>query len=386
MDRKLLEFASARQKEILEAYWSNGNSSTKAGEALGINGSNVRRAIGRVKKSASKAGYAPEASMENQVATGFATKRVSTLYDEDGNKKIQWVISEREKETLAEALEDFKDGLKDEISGLHTPVQPPEDRNEDLTACYIIGDEHYGMYSWHGDAIEDWDTDIADRTLRGAFDKLCTRASDAHYGMLVNVGDFLHANDTTSATPASKNLLDTDGRFGRTIRNVGKLFKHIINRMLQVHQEVIIINARGNHDPDASLWLNEMIRMYFEDDPRVKVLDNFNKFIWYKWGNNLIVTHHGDRIKPQRAYEAITRNLAEEWGTTKHRFFWTGHIHHKQAQEIGGMLCESWNVLAPPDEWHTSSGYGSSRSMSCVLLNKEHGVDCRFMVNIDELR
>ena len=31
------------------------------------------------------------------------------------------------------------------------------------------------------------------------------------------------------------------------------------------------MNVRGNHDPDAALWLNEVMRLYFEDDPRVHV-------------------------------------------------------------------------------------------------------------------
>ena len=387
MDKKLLEYATPRQAEFLEAYWANDNSSIKAGKFLGVNDATIRKGIRRCKKKAAAAGYAPDADMTNPVADGFTTKRVSTLYDEDGNKKIQWVISEKERENLVELLDDFKDGLKDEFKGLHEPITAPTNRNMDMMACYMIGDQHYGMYAWGAETgSEDWDTEIADQVLTNGFDKLCSRASDAYYGMLVNVGDFLHANDTTSATPASKHLLDTDGRFGKTIRSAGHLFKHIIGRMLQVHEEVIIINARGNHDPDAALWLNEMLRMYYSDEPRVKVLDNYSKFVWYKWGKNLIVTHHGDRLKAQRAYESITMNLAKEWGSTKHRFFWTGHIHHKQAQEIGGMLCESFNVLAPPDAWHAASGYGSSRSMTCIMLHREYGIDCRFMANIDELR
>lgn len=382
----LLEFCdSDAQKQKVELVSKLG-SVTAAAKELGINKSNVSRTIRLLKARAANQGLAPEAHMTNRVATNFATKRISSRFNEDGELVGQWVISEPEKQNLTQMLDEFKDGLKDEISGLHAPIQAPQSNNEELMACYMIGDQHYGMYAWHKETgVEDWDTEIADQVLENAFDKLCSRASDAHYGMLVNVGDFLHANDTKSET-AKGTKVDSDGRFGRTIRKVGRLFKHVINRMLQVHQEVIIINARGNHDPDASLWLNEMLRMYYADEPRVTVKDNFNKFVWHKWGKNLIVTHHGDRLKPQRAYEAITMNLAEEWGSTKHRFFWTGHIHHKQAVEIGGMLCESWNVLAPPDAWHAGSGYGSSRSMSCVLLHKEYGVDCKFTANIDELR
>jgi hypothetical protein len=77
--------------------------------------------------------------------------------------------------------------------------------------------------------------------------------------------------------------------------------------------------------------------------------------------------------------------LAKEWGESKHRFAWTGHIHHKQAHEIGGLHHESWNVLAPPDAWHAASGYGSSRSMTAVLLHKVFGEHSRFKVGAEAL-
>ena len=84
---------------------------------------------------------------------------------------------------------------------------------------------------------------------------------------------------------------------GKTIRAAGNLFQIIVTRMLQQYDEVWLINARGNHDPDASLWLNEMLRMYYDKEKRVKVFDNFNKFIHFEWGNNFVVTHHGDKIR-----------------------------------------------------------------------------------------
>jgi predicted phosphodiesterase len=176
--------------------------------------------------------------------------------------------------------------------------------------------------------------------------------------------------------------LDVDGRAGRIINRAGQLYKRLVTRMLESHDEVWIINVRGNHDPDAALWLNEMIKMYYENEPRVKTFDNYNKFIHFTWGDNLVALHHGDKINAQRIYESVTRNLAKEWGESKHRFAWLGHIHHKQAQEIGGMLLEHWNVLPSQDAWHSGSGYGSSRSMTSVLLHKEAGEHSRFKVSV----
>jgi len=55
------------------------------------------------------------------------------------------------------------------------------------------------------------------------------------------------------------------------------------------------------------------------------------------------------------------------------------------AHEIGGLHHESWNVLPPPDAWHAASGYGSSRSMTAVLLHKTFGEHSRFKVGAEEL-
>jgi metallophosphoesterase superfamily enzyme len=44
------------------------------------------------------------------------------------------------------------------------------------------------------------------------------------------------------------------------------MYKRLVTRMLEAHSEVWVINVRGNHDPDASLWLNEMVKMYYEHE------------------------------------------------------------------------------------------------------------------------
>ena len=127
------------------------------------------------------------------------------------------------------------------------------------------------------------------------------------------------------------------------------------------------------------------MRLYFEDNPRVKVFDNASKFMWFQFGKNLIVTHHGDKIKMANLYGSITKNLRKEWGESDHVFVWTGHIHHKNQEEHGGALFESFNILAPVDAWHAASGYSSSRSMSCIVLHKDYGEEGRLKVNTERI-
>ena len=62
-----------------------------------------------------------------------------------------------------------------------------------------------------------------------------------------------------------------------------------------------------------------------------------------------------------------------------------GHIHHQTAKEIGGMVFESFNTLAAPDGWHSDSGYGAKRSMTCIVFDGNHGEIQRHKVGIGQL-
>jgi predicted phosphodiesterase len=348
----------------------------------------ARDVIKSIKRKAAIQGHSPEHDMVHTIPDGFVLRGVSTLYNDEGKPVSQWVKSASDKERQLEiALEAFKAGLLDEIDGLHRPVKAPEaTKNGDRLSAYLIGDHHLNALCWSPETGgDDWDTNIAQDVLIKAVDKLVSAAGDAEVGALINLGDFLHANSGDNKT-AKGTPVDVDGRLGRVIRIVGNLFKVLITRMLETHKEVWLINVRGNHDPDASLWLNEMMRLYFHNEPRVKVFDNFSKWIHFEWGKTLVVMHHGDRVKTQALYEAVTRDYPEEWGRSKYRYLYHGHIHHRTVTEMGGLHLESFGVLCPPDAYHSASGYGSARSMSCVILDKNYGEHSRFKVGIDEVK
>jgi hypothetical protein len=377
---------SERQAQIISLR-AQGMTAEKAAEVMGINRRNAIAMCSRVKAVAAKQGYSPEHDMVHTVPDNFSVSGTSTLY-KDGEPIMQWVKSKNDVIAMLEqALESFKEGLIEDVHGKARPVQKPtEDKDPNLLASYLIGDHHLGMVAWTPETGDDnYDIDISTKLLFNAVDTLTSMSSHAHTGILLNLGDMMHANNLKNQTGSQTHTLDVDGRMGKAIRAVGQMYKRLITRMLEAHNEVWVINVRGNHDPDSSLWLNEMVKMYYENEPRVHVFDNYNKFLHFRWGYNLVALHHGDKINVQRLYEKITSSLAKEWGESKYRFAWTGHIHHKQAHEIGGLHHESWNVLPPTDSYHSEHLYGSSRSMTTVLLHKEFGEHSRFKVGIDQL-
>src|SRR5690606_21774716 len=206
--KHLLEFCELDvHREAVEAVIKHG-SRKKAAEALKKNRRTIDKMIARLEKIAARAGVSREHDLTHQVAPGFTAKRISTAYKTDGTVALQWVIQEQEKRALDQILEEFREGLKDEIKGLHKPVNPPESTDDKLMSCYIIGDHHFGMYAWSDETgSDDYDTEIAESLLSNAVDRLVSISPNARNGALINVGDLFHANDTTSMTPASKNLL-----------------------------------------------------------------------------------------------------------------------------------------------------------------------------------
>ena len=383
----LLQYCTTdRQRTIIEMH-ERGMGYTTIANELNCSKWSVRDVVKLVQGRAELQGYSPQHDMRHTVPDTFKVRGISTYYNDEGKPVGQWVKSIADKEAMLEAaLEAFKAGFLEEIDCLYKPIEAPQAaKNSDRLSCYLVGDHHLDALCWSPETGgDDWDTNIAQDVLIKAVDKLVSAAGESEVGALINLGDFLHANSSDNKT-AKGTPVDVDGRLGRVIRVVGNLFRVLITRMLETHKEVWLINVRGNHDPDASLWLNEMMRLYFASEPRVKVFDNFSKWTHFEWGETLVVMHHGDRIKTQGLYEAVTRDYAEQWGRTKYRYLYHGHIHHRTVTELGGLHLESFGVLCPPDAYHSASGYGSARSMSCVILDKNYGEHSRFKVGIEAL-
>ena len=379
----LLEFATSdAQRETCKAVMAHG-SNTKAAVALGKNRRVVDKMMKRLEEKAASKAVAPHKSVDRETMAGFEAKRVSTAYKEDGTVALQWVIQEPAKRDMKAKLEHMIDGIKDDLSGFKTAVKAPKKVNSDYLAMYMIGDHHFGMLADSETKMDndDWDIKIATSILLESTNRLAKRVGDAEVGVLLNVGDFFHAdnsfNTTTKGTP-----VDVDTRIGKTFRLAGRLFQTLINKMLETHKDVVVINVRGNHDSDMACHLSSCIELLYAKEKRVNVLPNYSKFIHYQWHNNLFVFHHGDRMKHEQILQAVIKNLDDEWSQSKNRYCHLGHIHHHVAREVGSMHFEHWGSLTSTDQWHSDSGYGAERSMTAVVYHKDTGEDSRVKIKV----
>ena len=337
--RLLYDFVTTdRQREMLDAIITHG-SHRKAAKVLNISSRTIDKAIKTLEIRAASNGVAPHRDVNRQTMEGFKQA-----------------------------------------------VTPPREVDDDYLAMYMIGDHHFGMLADSETKVDDddWDIKIATKTLTQSIDRLSNRVGNAHTGVLLNVGDFFHAdssfNTTTKGTP-----VDVDTRIGKTFKLAGRLFNLLIDKMLKVHQHVVIVNVRGNHDHDMACHLSSCLDLLYRNEPRVEIIKNYSKFISYTWNNNLFVFHHGDRIKHEQILQTVIKNLDDKWASCKNRYCHLGHIHHHTAREVGSMHFEHWGSLTATDQWHSDSGYGAERSMTAVVYHKQYGEDSRVKITVEAL-
>jgi len=372
-----------RQREVLAAVVSCG-SNNKASKKLGIDRRAVDKLLQRLEEKAATKAVAPHLNVDKETMEGFDAKRVSTAYKEDGSVALQWVIQEPQKKSMKQRLDLMIEGIKEDLDGFKRKSSTPVEVSDDYLAMYMIGDHHFGMLADSESKVDDddWDIKIATEILIDATDRLANRVGNASTGVLLNVGDFFHAdssfNTTTKGTP-----VDVDTRIGKTFKLAGRLFNILINKMLQTHQKVVVVNVRGNHDYDMACHLSSCLELLYSKEPRVEIVQNYSKFISYQWHNNLFVFHHGDRIKHEQILQTVIKNLDDEWAESKNRYCHLGHIHHHTAREVGSMHFEHWGSLTATDQWHSDSGYGAERSMTAVVYHKDSGEDSRVKIKVE---
>lgn len=380
MDAELRSWATVRQREYLDAIEKHG-SQPKAAKALGVNLRTVERTMEALRTKAAQKSATQHQDVNN-IPAGFAITGASTLTKtSDG---LQWIKTNADKKQQEEILREFAETLAEGVKGLAKPVKAPATVHDDLMCVIPVGDPHFGLKVWHLEGGGNFDLEIAERLTCGAIDRLIASAPKAKTAVLLNLGDQFHA-DSQSNTTTSGTTVDVDGRWAK-IQQVGlRAMLYCINRLLEHHEKVIVRINRGNHDKHAAYALSLMVSCYFHNEPRVEV-DLSPAAVWYmQFGQVLLASTHGDTIKGDKLMGVMAADRPQEWGTTKHRYWFVGHVHHSDIKEYPGGIVEYLRTLAPGDAWHHGQGYRSGRDMRLVVMHREHGEIERHRVDVGML-
>ena len=263
------------------------------------------------------------------------------------------------------------------------------DRFEEANATHLVlwefsseDDPHLGLYTWGEETGEDFDLKTGEANLCESIKRLVACSPKSETCILLNLGDFFHSDTMDNRTSRSGHALDVDTRWSKVLRAGVRAMMTCIEAAAKKHQRVIVKNLIGNHDDHTSQMLGLALALFYEGNDRIEVHDDPRKFWFYRFHNVLIGAAHGDTTKPAQLPGIMATDRAEDWGETKHRYFYTGHIHTQNVAEYPGCIWESFKTLAAKDSWTSSKGYRSGRDGMCIVHHKDHGEVERHRVDV----
>jgi hypothetical protein len=315
---------------------------------------------------------------------GYILRGRSTLYNKDGAIIGEWVKTAKDKEEelkqMLKALEAFSEGW-DRPKAIKKPKGLLAD---DLLTVIPLGDPHLGMFSWHQETGQDFDLDIAASNLFAAVDHLVGLAPKSKQALLVNLGDFFHMDNSSNQTTRGTRV-DVDSRWAKVLQVGIKVMRRCIDRLLETHEKVTVINAIGNHDSHSAIMLALALDQFYADEPRVTIDTSPAKFHWYRFGKNLIGVTHGDTVKAKDLPGVMAVDRAKDWGETDYRYWLCGHVHHDTLKEMPGVTIETFRTLAPADAWHKGQGYRSGQDLKLDVYHRKYGRVNRHVVGIQQV-
>jgi hypothetical protein len=362
-------------QEALAAYEAHGNNKDAA-ESLGLAASTF---TGRLNKARSQVDPAVQESMA-AIGTELEPALVwAKTKSEDGTSYSVLLKPPQQ------GVEDILERVKNAFDGLTPapPVEVPENVMGDLLTVYPLMDVHFGMLAWGRETGDvDYDMGLATADMRHAFAKVSMLTPASEDAVLLIGGDFFHADDNRAETPQSKHKLDVDGRQFKVLECGVALVAEVTDKLLSKHNHVTVRVLRGNHDEHAHMVLTFALAERYREEPRVSVEKTPRDLFMKQWGKCLISAHHGDKAKPQQLTLYLS-DVCPYWSETRHRFMFTGHVHHDAAKDIGPLKWESLRAFCPPDSYASGMGYSSRRALQAITFHKQDGLVLRAIDPID---
>lgn len=323
----------------------------------------------------------PEPGDEFAPPEGHKVKGVSALVDAQGRVIQQWVKTRSEDRTddLVEALKATFEAYR----GPATLPPAPAGTDQDLATFYNIADHHLGLFAWARETGEDYDLKIGEATLLDAMARLVANAPNSSRAVVLNLGDFFHADSPENRTARSGNALDVDTRYAKVLQVGVRLMIDCIDLALQKHDHVRVRCLPGNHDSNTALALSVALAAFYRESPRVEVDTDPSRFFWWRFGKVFVGATHGDMVKPDDMPGVMASYRARDWGESEFRYAYFGHVHHRSrgGGEKHGVVWETFQSLAAKDAWHSASGYSSGRSMVAITHHRDQGEVFRHTVS-----
>lgn len=276
-----------------------------------------------------------------------------------------------------EGFEKFYEALLSDLEKLpNKPKTIYRQRSVESESYLLVVDPadcHIGKMAQSFETGEDYNNQIAVQRVKEGVEGIIEKVKGFPVDKILFVGgnDILHI-DTPKRTTTSGTPQDTDGMWYTNFLIAKELYIEVLQRLLEVADVHFVYNP-SNHDFSHGFFLADVIQTYFKDSKNITFDCDIKHRKYFTYFQNLIGTSHGDGAKTQDL-PLLMAQESKDWSTTKHRYVYTHHVHHKTAKDFIGVTVESMRSPSSADGWHARNGYiHSPKAIEGFLHSKEHG-------------
>ena len=388
---KLIEFCRTdRQRELITAWVENGENYNGTAKNLQISRATLRNVVKTIKEYAKRCGYDPEVGRNYDFATndqpvsGYSTLIKYPENDPYG-RVLEWVKTNR---NLLDQLDSAKVAamaIADEVEPIKLIKQRGSSTIGDQFCVVPVGDPHIGLMTWEQEVGESWDVKIAQRVYTKVFSRMYASLPQTKECIIVNTGDFFHADNIHGESSRSGHKFDLDGRHGKWLSAGIRVMRVMIDMALQKFEKVTYVNVPGNHDDILGAAIGEFAEHLYENNPRIEVMKGNNPFQYILRGRVLLGFAHGHTCKLPSLPGKMADDVPELWGKSVYRHWITGHVHHRswmQYKEHPGASVETVGIIPPKDAYAHGGGYGARRSLVGIVFSHDGWEPMRYQERV----
>ena len=163
-------------------------------------------------------------------------------------------------------------------------------------------------------------------------------------------------------------------------RSARKLMIKAIDRLSEI-ADVHVMVIPGNHDRESVMHLGDTLELYYENNENVKVDNSDCLMKALPYGNNLIISDHGDGPKTNDLPGIISQRFKNLWSNVDYVEVHRGHYHTNKAtklqaiEELNGITVRNLSSMSATDYWHDSKGFiGNIKKAQAFIYSRRNGL------------
>lgn len=239
-----------------------------------------------------------------------------------------------------------------------------------------VYDFHFGKKSYAFETGNDMDYEkLEERYLLTLMDILDQVKHIKFQKILYPIGSDMFNTDTISNSTTAGTSQDNSLRWQEMFK---KGLECVIKGVDMISEElkapIELFYVMGNHDTQTSYHALLYLSAWYRGNSNVYVDESALARKYYEFGKCLLGFTHGDK-EGKRIFNLMQVEKPEEWGRTKYREWYTGHLHTDIVRENGGVKVRTVSTICGTDAWHYLSGYvGNVECIQAYVWDKDRGL------------